>query len=141
MSIFDRFKRKKYNERGEEMMDPKPRAVPIGFEKPEPLEAMLARVLRNQRTIDALARAGKESFDEANDFEVGEDYDPKSPHEEHFYGQFEQEIALEAERVKEVKAREKEIRKKFFEEKPKPRREAPAAPGVEGGGRPPEPVK
>lgn len=69
---------------GREFPDPTPMAPPVGFIK----QPTLAETMRQMIAGEALRRhareAGAETFEEADDFEVGEDYDPTSPYEETF---------------------------------------------------------
>lgn len=57
-----------YNKQHEEMPDPTPVEMPIGYEKPESLESMIARMVRAE---SALAAKGgtMETFEEATDFD------------------------------------------------------------------------
>lgn len=68
------------NERGHEVPDPEPVAVPVRFQAPESLEDRIKRIIRADLSARAQAQ-GFETFEEADDFEVGDDYDPRSPHE------------------------------------------------------------
>jgi len=69
---------------GREMPSPLPIAPPIGYKKsPTLAEQIRAMVISEKLKMEALA-AGQESFEEADDFEVGDDYDPRSPYEETF---------------------------------------------------------
>lgn len=69
---------------GLEKTDPKPMEVPVQFRQSETLEQRMARILRSSELRAAAQRAGYETFEEADDFEVGEDYDPSSPYESDF---------------------------------------------------------
>jgi len=73
-----------YNEKGEEIPDPTKPELPLGFKKPESLAEQVRRLVRSEQVRLAAEKSGHESFDEADDFEVGEDYDPRSPYEEIF---------------------------------------------------------
>lgn len=65
-------------------IDATPVAVPIGFKKPETMEERLKRFIRRELSEDA-ARAGQETFEEANDFDIPDDpVDPDTPFEEFF---------------------------------------------------------
>lgn len=67
----------KHDEAGYEYFDPTPIELPLGFKRPEPLADMLKRLVHNELSADAAAK-GKETFEEADDFEVEEDPDPLS---------------------------------------------------------------
>lgn len=67
------------NDKGWEEPDPTPVAIPLRYQRPptrmEELQAMM-------RGAAAFAQDnGMESPEEAEDFDVGDDYDPQSPHE------------------------------------------------------------
>lgn len=65
----------KYNSLGQELPDPTPVALPIGFEKPEPLNSVIQRLVRTE-VSQAADQKGMETFEEANNFNTGED-DPE----------------------------------------------------------------
>lgn len=69
---------------GHELLDPTPVELPANFRVPETLEQRIARLVRSERAQADLDAAGLETFDEADDFEVGEDFDPSSPYETFF---------------------------------------------------------
>lgn len=73
-----------YNERGEEIPDSTKPEIPLGFKKPESLAEQVARLVKSAQLREQALASGHETFEEADDFEVGEDYDPKSPYEESF---------------------------------------------------------
>lgn len=56
-----------YNDRGEEIPDPTPMSIPVGFKPPPTIQDMVAKLVKNE-----LLRRGDadklESFEEANDF-------------------------------------------------------------------------
>jgi len=54
-----------------EIPNQKPVALPVGYEKPESLESMIARMVRIHSK--AAEVVGMESFEEADDFEVGDE--------------------------------------------------------------------
>lgn len=74
----------RYNERGEEIPDPTKPEIPLGFKKPESLADQVARLVRSEKMKEEARRHGRETFEEADDFDVGDDYDPRSPYEEIF---------------------------------------------------------
>lgn len=61
----------KYNERNEEIPDKRPIAVPLGYEVPESLSDMIARMVRTHSVI--AARNGAETFEESDDFDVDDE--------------------------------------------------------------------
>lgn len=58
------------NKKGQEVPDPTPMELPLGYEHPLPLDMRIAQLIRSELSQEA-ARKGFESFEEANDF--GED--------------------------------------------------------------------
>lgn len=72
------------DENGWEIPDPEPVAIPSGFKRPETLAEQVRRLVRSERFNEELKAAGVETFDEADDFEVDEDFDPSTPFETFF---------------------------------------------------------
>lgn len=71
----------KYNEKGQEIPDPTPVSIPLGYGHPESLESIIARMVGVQISKQAAAK-GYETFEEADDFDVqDQDIDPLSVHE------------------------------------------------------------
>lgn len=65
-----------------EILDQKPLAIPVGFKKPETMEEILNRLIQNRfRDVEL---NGEETFEEADDFDCDDDFDPASPWEEVF---------------------------------------------------------
>lgn len=58
---------------GMEVCDPTPVEMPIGAERPETLESMMLRMIHNVSA--QAARAGLETLDEANDYEIDDEDD------------------------------------------------------------------
>lgn len=69
---------------GHEIPDPRPMTIPAGFKRPETLAETVKRLVRSEQWAKAMEEAGEETFEEADDFEVGDDYDPSSPYEQFF---------------------------------------------------------
>lgn len=76
------------DERGHEILDPTPIALPLGLKRPPTLQETIKQLIRTEMSRKA-AQEGQETFEEADDLEVGEDFDPTSPWELNF----DQEIA------------------------------------------------
>lgn len=70
----------KFDERGREILDDKPAALPVGFQRPPSLQDQIRSLVRNELSRRA-SDQGFETFEESDDFEVGDDFDPKSPWE------------------------------------------------------------
>lgn len=68
---------------GKEYPNPIPLEPPIGFVPSVPLHEQIREMVMKEMA----SRAGEnedETFEEADDFDVGEDYDPSTPYEEQF---------------------------------------------------------
>lgn len=74
----------RYDENGREIPDPTKPEVPLGFKHPETLAEQVHRLVRSAQLREMAEAAGHESFEQADDFDIGEDYDPRSPYEEVF---------------------------------------------------------
>lgn len=81
---------------GREIPNPTPLAPPVGYVK-QPTIAELMRKMIHQVSFEA-ANAGAETEEEANDFDVDEDYEPESPWEHEFdiNPVYEQMLALQS---------------------------------------------
>lgn len=77
------FWKKHQPKKATETLDATPVAIPVKFHRPPTLQEQIARYTRNHLNKIA-AQEGKESFEEANDFDVGEDELPPSQHEIEF---------------------------------------------------------
>lgn len=72
-----------FDEAGHEIPDSRPVALPTGFKKPESLHAQIQRLVRTHISREAQEQ-GMETFDEADDFDVDDDFDPHTPYEMEF---------------------------------------------------------
>lgn len=72
-----------YNAEGGEILDPRPCAIPVGYKRPPTLAEVVQRLIRSNAVQAQMANSGVESFDEANDFDTGneEEYLPDSQYE------------------------------------------------------------
>ena len=68
------------DEFGRELPDPTPVAPPLGYVKQPSMFDIIRAQVQQQLSAIALAE-GKESWEDAEDFDVGDDFDPISPHE------------------------------------------------------------
>lgn len=57
--------------------------IPVGFHRPPSLQEQVRRLVRYEMSQEA-ANQGQETFEEADDFDVGDDFDPSSPYELNF---------------------------------------------------------
>lgn len=72
------------NERGQEVLDSTPMQPPVGYKKSPSISDQIAQAVRSQRLAEEAAAAGFETFEEADDFDVGDDFDPETPFENEF---------------------------------------------------------
>ena len=71
-------------ETGAEVPDPTPMAPPVGYKRQPSMVEYIRDMVRSERLRAEVEAQGMESFEEADDFDVGDDYDPKSPYEAEF---------------------------------------------------------
>lgn len=69
-----------YNEFGQEVPDQTPVNIPLKFRAPPTLQEQIRAMVRGELSQVA-AQQGHETFEEADDFDVDDDYDPRSPWE------------------------------------------------------------
>lgn len=71
-----------YNKYGEELPDPTPLELPVGFTRPPTLDELVARLVIDPHTQAELKASGIETEEEANDFDIPDDLlDPTSPYQ------------------------------------------------------------
>ena len=73
-----------FNAQGEYLPDPEPVAMPVGFERPPTLAEQVARLVRSNELARLAQSEGMETFEEADDFDVDDDFDPSTPWEQDF---------------------------------------------------------
>lgn len=69
---------------GREYNDPTPMAPPIGYKRQPSMVEIVRSQVRDALLAQALAEQGVETFEEADDFEIGDDYEPDAPWENEF---------------------------------------------------------
>lgn len=69
---------------GHEIPDSTPVAPPIGYKKIPSLAEQIRQAILSEKLKEAAQSQGLETFEEADDFDVGDDFDPRSPYEESF---------------------------------------------------------
>lgn len=69
------------NEKGHEILDPEPVAMPVGFRVPESLTDQIRRFVKAELSLAASAQ-GHESFEEADDFDIEDDFHGNDPQSE-----------------------------------------------------------
>lgn len=67
-----------------ELVDPTPIAPPIGFKRTPSLAEQIRDMVRSEALRAEVEKAGAETFEEADDFDVDDDFDPTSPYEADF---------------------------------------------------------
>lgn len=73
----------KLHKNGAEKPNPQPRFLPVeGMRPAKTIQQQIQEAIRSERMLQSFK--GAESFAEADDFEVGDDYIPDFPMEEHF---------------------------------------------------------
>lgn len=80
------FNFRKHDSNGNERPDNRPLAVRLGFKKPLTLAQQIARLTQDRNFMAKVAAAGHDTFDEADDFEIG-DPEPdgfRTPYEQDF---------------------------------------------------------
>jgi len=70
----------RFDEHGREILDQTPVARTVGFERPPSMQELIQRYVRTELSRQA-SQAGEESFEEADDFDVDDDPELKSPYE------------------------------------------------------------
>jgi len=88
-------KKVQYDADGREIPDPQPTFLNTGLTAPESTSAMIQRLVRTELST-AAANAGFESFEEADDFDVEDEFDdPTTPFEMFFDPQIGREISAD----------------------------------------------
>jgi len=72
------------DEKGREILDGRPMEPPVGYNPQPSLMDKIRKMVHDAQIQRDLEKAGVETFDEANDFDVGDDYDPSSPWEQYY---------------------------------------------------------
>lgn len=62
-----------YNDEGKFIPDSVPMAPPIGYKKQPSMVEIVRNMVRSERLADEARRAGMETFEESEDFDVGDD--------------------------------------------------------------------
>lgn len=69
---------------GREIPDPVPLAPPVGYRPQPSMVDIIRQQIRSAQLAQEAEAAGLETFEEADDFDVDDDFDPSSPYEEIF---------------------------------------------------------
>lgn len=81
-------KARRYDAKGLYYPDPTPIAPPVGYTRSPTIAEQIRTMVRSEQLKHHADASGMDTFEEADDFNVGDDYDPRSPWEEQFEGQF-----------------------------------------------------
>lgn len=73
---------KSFDEKGQEINGKHKIALPVNFKRPIPLADEIRRLVRNEMFQRDLRQGGVETFEESEDFDVDDDFDPQSPWEQ-----------------------------------------------------------
>lgn len=82
-------KRKPLDEYGREVFDPTPIAPPVGYVKQPSLFEQMREMVRGEALRIYAESQDMESFEDADDFDVDDDIDPRTPYELNFEGSVE----------------------------------------------------
>jgi len=115
---------------GRERPDQTPHTLAVdGLRRPESLDDMVRRLVRHEMFQRAAAAAGHETFEEADDFDVDDDPELKSP--------YELDDSLPPFNEKEIRA---QVKKEVDEKHPRPLKAQKPAAGPPASPEPPEPA-
>lgn len=116
-----------HDEKGHELPDATPIAAAIGYTRQPSLAEQIRQMVRSERLAQEAAAMGAETFEEADDFEVGDpaDFLPGTPYEQDF----------DPVPVSELKARKKKAEEAEAAPPPEPNSEKKPT----GGDQPPVP--
>lgn len=75
-----------HNERGHEIPDPTPMQPPLGYNRQPSLAQQMREMIMSHELAKAAAAADMETFEEADDFDIGDDFEQEkhSPYEANF---------------------------------------------------------
>lgn len=71
----------KLDDNGHEILSQERLAVPVRFKRSQTLTEQIRAVIRSEALASEAQAMGFETFEEADDFDVGDDYDPRSQYE------------------------------------------------------------
>lgn len=67
-----------------EVLSDEPVAIPLRFSRQSGFNEVVRQMIRSEQFARDMEKNGVETFEEADDFDVGDDVDPNSPYEEVF---------------------------------------------------------
>nr|QJB20639.1 MAG: hypothetical protein [Microvirus sp.] len=72
------------DEEGREVLDDTPLAPPVGFTEQPSMAEYIRMMVQSERLRQEAEEAGMETFEESEDFDVDDDFDPTTPYENDF---------------------------------------------------------
>lgn len=125
-----------HDQAGREIPDPNPMQPPLGYQRQDPLAVRIREMIIGHRLAEEARKAGAETFQEADDFEVGDDWEAEkhSPYETNFDPMTPEERAALSSQGKDVEGALTPEEKAFLTSKPpkKPARAATSGTPVSG---------
>lgn len=97
--------------KGQEIPDSQPAAPSVKATRARSIRENMLEIIRSERFRTAMEEAGEETFEEADDFDVDDDYDPSSPYEEFFEGEYAQLREARMEQAAEERRKKRRGRK------------------------------
>lgn len=94
------------DEEGREILDTTPIAPPVGFLEQPSMFEIVREMVRSEQFKAQMEAEGLESFEEADDFDVDDDFDPNTPYENDFDPSY-QELKQAVEEDRRSKAKSK----------------------------------
>lgn len=80
--MFTKIRQKLAERKGrKEYPDPTPVEMAVKFRRPPTLQEQIRQMVRSERLAQEAQRMGADTFEEFDDFDVGDDFDPTSPYE------------------------------------------------------------
>lgn len=76
------------NTSGHEIPDSVPLATSLGARRARSIRDNVVDILRSEKWREAMEASGEETFEEADDFDIDDDFDPSTPYEEFFEGEY-----------------------------------------------------
>lgn len=104
---FTKLKAKGLNQDGSPILDPTPMAPPIGYKKHPSMVELMRDMIRSEKLAQAARESGHETFEEAEDFNIGDEPElARSPYENEFEPDLQEILKVGAEELKKRKAAE-----------------------------------
>jgi len=105
-------------ENGREMPDPQPHTPSIKARRAASIRDHVVDVVRSEQFRRLMEESGEETFEEADDFDIDDDFDPSSPYEEFFEGEYAHLRQARIEQAAEDRRKKRRGRQPAQEKKP-----------------------